>query len=52
MPYQILQISKNKYMVKNKHNNRIHAYNTSKANAMEQVKLLNYLDAIKHKNIV
>lgn len=44
MPYQIKQVSQNKYSVSNKDTGKVHAHHTTKAKAEAQVRLLHGIE--------
>ena len=49
MPYIIKKKSNGKFQVINKDTGQIKAKNTTKTKALKQIKLIEYLDAKKHK---
>jgi hypothetical protein len=50
MPYEIKHVSKNKFQVINRISGKIHSRGTTLEKAEKQVRLMEYLDAIKkHK---
>lgn len=49
MPYQIIQISHNRFMVLNPLTMQVHAYSTTWNKAVKQVRFLHALDSKKKK---
>lgn len=49
MPYDLIKLATNKFMVVNSDTGRVHSKSTTKTKAVKQIKLLNFIDAHKKK---